>query len=67
VQADMVIAAGTTAILLAFGAGLFAMAVAAVAIFASLGTEDRAKLRELARHPLRTIFAEDQPDDDDAP
>ncbi len=61
------IATGWIAVLLATGAGVFAIFVLGIAIVASLGGDDRGKLKELARHPLRTIFAEDQPDDDDAP
>lgn len=60
-----VIATGFTAVLLATGAGVLAIVVVGIAIVASLGGEDRGKLAELARHPLRTIFAEDQPDDDE--
>jgi hypothetical protein len=60
-----ILATGWSAVALATGAGVFAIFVLGIAIVASLDTEDRGKLKQLARHPLRTIFAEDQPDDDD--
>jgi hypothetical protein len=59
------LAAGWLSILLATGAGVLAIVIVGIAIVASLGGEDRGKLAQLARHPLRTIFAEDQPDEDD--
>jgi hypothetical protein len=61
----MIIASGTTQILLATGAGAFAIVVGGIGVFFTLGTEDRAKLGYLLRHPVKTIFTEDEPDPDD--
>lgn len=60
-----ILASGTTQILLATGAGAFAIAVAGVALFFTLDPEDRGKLGVLLRHPVKAIFAEDEPDRDD--
>jgi hypothetical protein len=51
--------------LLATGAGAFAIAVAGVALYFTLDGEDRTKLGVLLRHPVRSIFTEDEPDPDD--
>jgi hypothetical protein len=59
------LASGWIAVLLATGAGVVAIVAIGIGIFVSMGREDRGKLATLARHPLRTIFAEDQPDEDD--
>jgi hypothetical protein len=59
------LASGTTQILLATGAGAFALIVGAIGIFFTLDAEDRTKLGVLLRHPVRTIFTEDEPDPDD--
>ncbi|HMJ33472.1 MAG TPA: hypothetical protein VK501_06120 [Baekduia sp.] len=61
----LIVASGTTQILLATGAGAFAIVIGAIAVFFTLGTEDRGKLGTLLRHPVRTIFTEDEPDPDD--
>ena len=63
----MVIASATLAIVITFGVAIFAAAVGLAAIYATLGTEDRGQLVQLARHPLKTIFSErvDDPDDDE--
>jgi hypothetical protein len=58
-------ASGVTEILLATGAGAFAIAVAGVALYFTLDGEDRTKLGVLLRHPVRSIFTEDEPDPDD--
>jgi hypothetical protein len=60
-----IVASGTTQILLATGAGAFAIVVGGVGIWFTLDQEDRGKLGVLLRHPVRTIFSEDQPDEDD--
>jgi hypothetical protein len=60
-----ILASGTTQILLATGAGAFAIVVGAIGIFFTLDAEDRGKLGVLLRHPLKTIFSEDEPDPDD--
>ena len=60
-----ILASGTTQILLATGAGAFAIAVAGVALFFTLDAEDRSKLGVLLRHPVKAIFTEDEPDPDD--
>ncbi|HWI72912.1 MAG TPA: hypothetical protein VNT55_13240 [Baekduia sp.] len=60
-----ILASGTTEILLATGAGAFAIAVGGVAVFFTLDAEDRAKLGVLLRHPVKAIFTEDEPDPDD--
>lgn len=60
-----ILASGTTQILLATGAGAFALVVGGIGVFFTLDAEDRAKLGVLLRHPLRTIFSEDEPDPDD--
>ncbi|HEY4095327.1 MAG TPA: hypothetical protein VGM33_07455 [Baekduia sp.] len=62
---SLILASGISQILIATGAGVFALAVAGVGIFLTLGTEDRGKLGTLLRHPLREIFTEDEPDPDD--
>jgi hypothetical protein len=58
-------ASGATEILLATGAGAFAIALAGAALFFTLEGEDRTKLGVLLRHPVRSIFTEDEPDPDD--
>jgi hypothetical protein len=63
----MIIASGTTQILLATGAGAFAIVVGGIGVFFTLDAEDRAKLGVLLRHPVRSIFSEDAPDPDDEP
>jgi hypothetical protein len=60
-----ILASGTTQILLATGAGAFAIAVGGVAVFFTLDAEDRSKLGVLLRHPVKAIFTEDEPDPDD--
>ncbi|HEU4974522.1 MAG TPA: hypothetical protein VFT50_05490 [Baekduia sp.] len=50
---------------LATAAGAFALLVGGGAIYATLDGDDRSKVRTLARHPLQTIFAEDEPGIDD--
>jgi hypothetical protein len=60
-----ILASGTTQILLATGAGAFAIAVAGVALFFTLDAEDRTKLGVVLRHPVKAIFTEDEPDPDD--
>jgi hypothetical protein len=60
----LILGSGTTQVLLATGAGAFAIVVGGIGIFATLDTEDRGKLLTLVRHPLRTIFTADQPDED---
>jgi hypothetical protein len=52
-------------ILLATGAGLLAIAIMGVALYFTLGAEDRSKLGVLLRHPVKAIFTEDEPDPDD--
>ena len=61
----MILASGTTQILLATGAGAFAVAIGGIAIYFTLDGEDRTKLGYLLRHPVKTIFTEDEPDPDD--
>ncbi|WCB96222.1 hypothetical protein DSM104299_04978 [Baekduia alba] len=61
----MILASGMTQVLLATGAGAFALVVGAVGIWFTLGAEDRTKLGVLLRHPVQTIFTEDEPDPDD--
>jgi hypothetical protein len=58
-------ASGVTEILLATGAGAFAIVVAGVALYFTLDGDDRTKLGVLLRHPVRAIFTEDEPDPDD--
>lgn len=60
----LVLASGLTVILITFGAALLAMTAGGIVIHASFGKEDRAALRKLLRHPLRTVFSEDRPDDE---
>lgn len=61
----MIIASGTTQILLATGAGAFAIVIGGVGVWFTLDSEDRQKLGFLLRHPVKTIFTEDEPDPDD--
>jgi hypothetical protein len=61
----MILASGTTQILLATGAGAFAIVIGGIAVFFTLDTEDRHKLGVLLRHPVKSIFTEDEPDPDD--
>jgi hypothetical protein len=61
----MIIASGTTQILLATGAGAFAIVVGGIGVYFTLDAEGRGKLGVLLRHPIRTIFTEDEPDHDD--
>jgi hypothetical protein len=61
----MILASGTTQILLATGAGAFAIVIGAVAVYFTLDADDRSKLGVLLRHPVKTIFTEDEPDPDD--
>jgi quinol-cytochrome oxidoreductase complex cytochrome b subunit len=61
----MILASGTTQILLATGAGAFALVVGAIGIFFTLDADDRSKLGMVLRHPVKTIFTEDEPDPDD--
>jgi hypothetical protein len=61
----VIIASGTTQILLATGAGAFAIVIGGIGVFFTLDAEDRSKLGVLLRHPVRTIFTEDEPDRDD--
>jgi hypothetical protein len=58
-----ILASGTTQILLATGAGAFAILVAGIALFFTLDTEDRGKLGVLLRHPVKAIFEEDDEPD----
>jgi hypothetical protein len=60
-----ILASGTTQILLATGAGALAIGVGGVAVFFTLDAEDRGKLGLLLRHPVKSIFTEDEPDPDD--
>ena len=60
-----ILASGTTQILLATGAGAFAIILGGIAVFFTLDQEDRGKLATLLRHPVRSIFTEDEPDPDD--
>ena len=62
---SLILASGISQILLATGAGAFALAIAGTGIYFTLGTEDRGRLGTLLRHPLREIFTEDEPDPDD--
>jgi hypothetical protein len=62
---SLILASGTTQILLATGAGAFAIVIGGIAVYFTLDTEDRGKLGALLRHPVRTIFTEDEPDPDD--
>jgi hypothetical protein len=61
----MILASGVTQILLATGAGAFAIVVGGVAVYFTLDAADRTKAGALLRHPVRAIFAEDAPDPDD--
>jgi hypothetical protein len=65
VRVTTILASGTTQILLATGAGAFAIIIGAIAVYFTLEGEDRGKLGTLLRHPIRTIFTEDEPDPDD--
>lgn len=56
---------GTLQIGLATGAGIFAFVIGGVAILATIGAEDRAKVLTLARHPVRSIFSEEEPEADE--
>ena len=52
----------------AFGVGAFAVLVGGAFILATLGTDDRRQALDLLRHPLRTVFSEEEntePDLDD--
>jgi hypothetical protein len=60
-----IVASGTTQILLATGAGAFAIVVGGIGVYFTLDAEDRGKLGTLLRHPVKTIFTEDEPDPDD--
>jgi hypothetical protein len=60
-----IIASGTTQILLATGVGVVAIVVGGIGVVTTLGREDRGHLRTLLRHPVRTIFTEDEPDVED--
>jgi hypothetical protein len=60
-----IIASGTTQIVIATGVGVVAIIVGGIGVVATLGQEDRGHLRTLLRHPVRTIFTEDEPDLDD--
>jgi hypothetical protein len=60
-----ILASGTTQILLATGVGVAAILIGGIGIYATLGGEDRAQLLVLLRHPVRTIFTEDEPDPDE--
>jgi hypothetical protein len=60
-----ILASGVTEILLATGAGAFAMVIGGIAVYFTLDAEDRAKLGVLLRHPVKAIFTEDEPDPDD--
>lgn len=62
---SLILASAATEIILVFGVGFVAIAIGAIAIYFSFGTEDRGKLATLVRHPLREIFREDVPDPDD--
>jgi hypothetical protein len=62
---SLILASGTTQILIATGAGAFAILVGAIAVYITLDAEDRTKLGVLLRHPVRAIFTEDEPDPDD--
>ncbi len=66
-MSDMVIASATLAIVITFGVAILAAAVGLAAIYATLGSEDRGQLVQLARHPLKTVFSErvDDPDPED--
>jgi hypothetical protein len=61
----ILLASGVTEILLATGAGVFALAIGAIALYFTLDAEDRTKLGVLLRHPVKAIFTEDEPDPDD--
>ena len=61
----ILLTSGVTEILLATGAGAFAMVVGGVGIWFTLDAEDRTKLGVLLRHPVKAIFTEDEPDPDD--
>ena len=63
-MSTMLAASGVTEILLATGAGAFAIALAGAALFFTLDGEDRTKVGVLLRHPVRSIFSEDEPDRD---
>jgi hypothetical protein len=56
---------GMETILLATGAGVFAIALMGIAVYFTLDTEDRSKFVVLLRHPVKAIFTEDEPDPDD--
>jgi hypothetical protein len=56
---------GMETILLATGAGLFAILLMGVGVFFTLDGEDRTKFGVLLRHPVKAIFTEDEPDPDD--
>jgi hypothetical protein len=51
---------GTVQVLLATGAGAFALVIGGIALWLTLGEDDRGALLTLARHPVRTIFTEDE-------
>jgi hypothetical protein len=52
-------------ILLATGAGVFAIALMGIAVYFTLDAEDRTRFVVLLRHPVKAIFTEDEPDPDD--
>jgi hypothetical protein len=60
-----ILASGTTQILLATGAGAFAIAFGGAVIVWAMDREDRRKVLSALRHPVRTVFTEDEPDEDD--
>ena len=49
----MIIASGTTQILLATGAGAFATSIGGIGVYFTLDAEDRTKLGVLLRHPVQ--------------
>ena len=49
----------------AFGVGAIAVFVGGAFILATLGTEDRRQALNVLRHPLRTVFSEDEDTDTD--
>jgi hypothetical protein len=65
VMTIMSAASGVTEILLATGAGAFALALGGIALYFTLDVEDRTKVGVLLRHPVRSIFTEDEPDPGD--
>jgi hypothetical protein len=62
----MVLASSDLLILLyAFGAGAVGIVVLVGGLLAMLEGEDRQKLLRVLRHPIRTAFAEREPDDEE--